>query len=60
MNSMNILSGGAAPGLVGRLAPPFQAETGFDIAGEFGPVRPLARQFPQGRPPPIPLLTPPP
>ena len=31
MNSLNILSGGAAHGLVASLAPAFKAKTGFDI-----------------------------
>ena len=39
---MNILSGGAAQGLVASLAPKFKAQTGFDIAGEFGAVGAMA------------------
>ena len=42
MYQLNILSGGAAQGLVGSLAPVFKAETGFDIAGEFGAVGAMA------------------
>ena len=38
MSSINILSGGAAQGLVGSLAPAFKAQTGLEIAGEFGAV----------------------
>ena len=33
MSRLNILSGGAAQGLVGSLAPAFKERTGFDIAG---------------------------
>mgnify|MGYP003694228861 CR=1 FL=1 len=42
MSTLNILSGGAAQGLVGSLAPAFKAQTGFDIAGEFGAVGVMA------------------
>ena len=42
MTSLNILSGGAAQGLVASLAPDFKARTGFDIAGEFGAVGAMA------------------
>ena len=42
MSSLSILSGGAAQGLVGSLAPAFKAMTGFDIAGEFGAVGAMA------------------
>ena len=42
MNSLNILSGGAAQGLVGSLAPAFKAQTGLDIRGEFGAVGAMA------------------
>jgi molybdate transport system substrate-binding protein len=35
MTSLNILSGGAAQGLVASLAQKFKHLTGFDIAGEF-------------------------
>ena len=33
MSNLNILSGGAAQGLVGSLAPAFKVQTGLDIAG---------------------------
>jgi len=35
VTSLNILSGGAAQGLVGSLAADFKTRTGFDIGGEF-------------------------
>jgi molybdate transport system substrate-binding protein len=38
MTALNILSGGAAQGLVGSLAAAFKTTTGFDISGEFGAV----------------------
>src|SRR5215813_15286756 len=42
MTALNILSGGAAQGLVTSLAPTFKARTGFYIAGEFGAVGAMA------------------
>ena len=48
MSSLNILSGGAAQGLVGSLAPTFKALTGFDIAGEFGAVGAMADKLRNG------------
>jgi molybdate transport system substrate-binding protein len=57
MNSLNILSGGAAQGLVGSLAPAFKAQTGFDIAGEFGAVGAMADKLRQGTPTDIVILT---
>jgi len=42
MINLNILSGGAAQGLVGSLAAPFKQQTGLDIAGEFGAVGAIA------------------
>jgi molybdate transport system substrate-binding protein len=57
MNSLNILSGGAAQGLVGSLAPAFRAQTGFDIAGEFGAVGVMADKLRQGTPADIVVLT---
>jgi len=38
MSSLNILSGGAAHGLVDSVTPAFKSLTGFDIAGEFHAV----------------------
>ena len=57
MNNLNILSGGAAQGLVGSLAPAFKAETGFDIAGEFGAVGAMADKLRGGMPTDIVILT---
>ncbi len=57
MNSLNILSGGAAQGLVGSLAPTFKAQSGFDIAGEFGAVGAMADKLRKGTPADIVILT---
>ncbi|SDN48329.1 substrate-binding domain-containing protein [Afipia sp. GAS231] len=57
MNHLNILSGGAAQGLVGSLMPAFKAETGFDIAGEFGAVGAMADKLRKGTPTDIVILT---
>ena len=57
MNSLNILSGGAAQGLVGRLTPAFTAQTGFDIAGEFGAVGAMADKLRKGTAADIVILT---
>ena len=57
MSSLNILSGGAAQGLVGSLAPAFKAQTGFDIAGEFGAVGAMADKLRSGTPADIVILT---
>ena len=57
MTSLNILSGGAAQGLVGSLATKFKAMTGFDIAGEFGAVGAMADKLRQGTPTDIVILT---
>ena len=57
MNSLNILSGGAAQGLVGSLTPAFRAQTGFDIAGEFGAVGATADKLRQGTAADIVILT---
>jgi molybdate transport system substrate-binding protein len=57
MNSLNILSGGAAQGLVASLASAFEAETGFDIAGEFGAVGAMADKLRKGTPTDIVILT---
>jgi molybdate transport system substrate-binding protein len=42
MTTLNVLSGGAAHGLVASLAPTFKDRTGFEIAGEFGAVGAMA------------------
>ena len=57
MNKLNILSGGAAQGLVGSLAPAFKTQTGFDIAGEFGAVGAMADKLRAGTPADIVVLT---
>lgn len=57
MTSLNILSGGAAQGLVASLAPNFRALTGFDIAGEFGAVGAMADKLRNGTPADIVILT---
>jgi len=57
MNSLDILSGGAAHGLVGSLAAKFKALTGFDIGGEFGAVGAMADKLRKGTPTDIVILT---
>ena len=57
MNDLNILSGGAAHGLVARLAPAFKTSTGFEIKGEFGAVGGMADKLRQGAPTDIIILT---
>ena len=57
MSSLNILSGGAAQGLVASLTPAFKAQTGFDIAGEFGAVGVMADKLRKGTPADIVILT---
>ena len=57
MNTLNILSGGAAQGLVKSLAPVFRTQTGFDIAGEFGAVGAMADKLRKGTPADIIILT---
>jgi molybdate transport system substrate-binding protein len=57
MSRLNILSGGAAQGLVASLTPAFKALTGFDIVGEFGAVGVMADKLRQGTPADIIILT---
>jgi molybdate transport system substrate-binding protein len=57
MSRLNILSGGAAQGLVKSLAPEFKASTGFDIGGEFGAVGAMADKLRGGAPTDIVILT---
>jgi molybdate transport system substrate-binding protein len=57
MTALNILSGGAAQGLVASLAPDFKALTGFEIAGEFGAVGAMADKLRQATPTDIVILT---
>jgi molybdate transport system substrate-binding protein len=48
MSHLNILSGGAAHGLVASLAPAFKAKAGFEIRGEFGAVGGMADRLRKG------------
>jgi molybdate transport system substrate-binding protein len=57
MTRLNILSGGAAQGLIGSLAPAFKAKTGFDIGGEFGAVGVMADKLRGGTPTDVVILT---
>lgn len=57
MTSLNILSGGAAQGLVASLSPKFEEMTGFDIAGEFGAVGAMAERLRKGTLTDIVILT---
>jgi molybdate transport system substrate-binding protein len=57
MTALNILSGGAAQGLVGSLAPQFKTLTGLDIEGEFGAVGAMAEKLRGGKPADIVILT---
>ncbi len=57
MSALNIISGGAAQGLVASLAREFKARTGLDIAGEFGAVGAMAAKFRSGTAADIVVLT---
>ena len=57
MTDLNILSGGAAHGLVASLAPKFKALTGLGIEGEFGAVGAMADKLRTGTPADILILT---
>ena len=57
MTALNILSGGAAQGLVASLAPQFKALSGLDIAGEFGAVGVMADKLRAGTKADIIVLT---
>jgi molybdate transport system substrate-binding protein len=57
VTSLNILSGGAAQGLVGSLATQFKQQTGLDISGEFGAVGAMADRLRGGIPTDILVLT---
>jgi len=57
MTALNILSGGAAQGLVASLAPKFKFLTGLDIEGEFGAVGAMAEKLRNGLPADIVILT---
>ena len=55
--NLNILSGGAAQGLVTSLASAFKKKTGGYIAGEFGAVGAMAKKLREGTPADILILT---
>ncbi len=57
MRSLNILSGGAAQGLVGSLAAKFKEQTGLEITGEFGAVGAMATKLREGAQADILVLT---
>jgi molybdate transport system substrate-binding protein len=57
MTALNILSGGAAQGLVTSLAPKFKALTGLSIEGEFGAVGAMADKLRKGMPVDLVILT---
>jgi molybdate transport system substrate-binding protein len=57
MSTLNILSGGAAQGLVASLATKFKEMTGFDIGGEFGAVGAMADKLRGGAATDIVILT---
>lgn len=54
---LRILSGGAAQGLVGALAPRFKADTGCDIDGTFGAVGAMREKLIAGAPADLLILT---
>jgi len=54
---LNILSGGAAQGLVASVASKLTELTGFDIAGEFGAVGAMADKLRKGAPTDLVILT---
>jgi molybdate transport system substrate-binding protein len=57
MTSLNILSGGAAQGLVASLQGTFRERCGFEIAGEFGAVGAMAGKLRGGMPADLVILT---
>ena len=57
MSNLNILSGGAAQGLVGSLAARFKQQTGLDLGGDFGAVGAMADRLRAGTPTDILILT---
>jgi molybdate transport system substrate-binding protein len=54
---LEILSGGAAQGLVAAVAPQFEAETGFGIGGSFGAVGAMRDHLLAGAPADVAILT---
>jgi molybdate transport system substrate-binding protein len=57
MTTLNVLSGGAAQGLVGSLAAKLKEQTGLDIGGDFGAVGAMADKLRSGTPADILILT---
>jgi molybdate transport system substrate-binding protein len=57
VNALNILSGGAAQGLVGSLAAKFRESTGLEISGDFGAVGAMADKLRSGARADILILT---
>jgi molybdate transport system substrate-binding protein len=57
VTTLNILSGGAAQGLVRGLTGTFKTRTGFDIAGEFGAVGIMADKLRASTPADLVILT---
>lgn len=57
MTDLKILSGGAAQGLVERLAPAFKAMSGMDVSGEFGAVGAMAAKLREGTPADLVILS---
>jgi molybdate transport system substrate-binding protein len=57
MSALQILSGGAAQGLVGSLTTQFKQQTGLEISGEFGAVGAMATKLREGTPADILVLT---
>ena len=57
MESVKILSGGAAQGLVQALAPRFRSQTGLTIEGQFGAVGAMAAKLRAGEPADLLILT---
>jgi molybdate transport system substrate-binding protein len=57
VDSLKILSGGAAQGLVASVAASFRQQTGFDISGEFGAVGVMADKLRRGAPTDLVILT---
>lgn len=57
MTVLRILSGGAAQGLIGGLAPRFRQLTGLDIYGEFGAVGTMMGKLEAGDPADLVVLT---
>ncbi len=57
MTDLKILSGGAAQGLVERLAPAFKVVSGMDVSGEFGAVGAMAANLREGTPADLVILS---